>query len=112
MKQFTTVLMLLILNASATADEAVQAFVRTHCTECHTGDSAEGNLDLTKVRIDHAGLDQWVRVYDRVLAGELPPGEKPRPDSADIDSPIPARRSRSPAARDRHTYDCTLGFHV
>lgn len=90
MKQITILLTLLLLTTQVVADEAVRSFVKTHCIECHAGDSAEGNLDLTKVSVDGAGLEQWVRVYDRVLAGEMPPNEKPRPDSAEIESAMAA----------------------
>ncbi|MEZ6107041.1 MAG: DUF1588 domain-containing protein [Pirellulaceae bacterium] len=56
----------------------VMAIVTRHCTDCHSADLAEGGLSFAELGVD---LDQpevrerWIRAYDRVLAGEMPPAD-------------------------------------
>src|SRR5207249_623453 len=57
-------------------------FFETHCYECHDTDTRKGNLDLTALRTDFADAEtfsRWVKVHDRIVAGEMPPKKKPRP---------------------------------
>ena len=35
---------------------------------------------------DAANFDQWVKVFDRVQAGEMPPKKKPRPEAKELDA--------------------------
>jgi hypothetical protein len=59
------------------------SFLEAHCTECHDGDLQKGGLDLTALKFEPAqsiSFDQWVRIYDRVSDGEMPPKQKPRPE--------------------------------
>src|SRR5689334_2418482 len=61
------------LRAQAASDVAA-AFVRTHCVECHGGDTTKGKLDLTRPAGDAvAELWRWTRLAERVRAGEMPP---------------------------------------
>jgi mono/diheme cytochrome c family protein len=57
-----------------------KAFLEQHCLECHDADSAKGDLDLTALAFQpEAGgkaFDEWVKVYDRVKEGEMPPPAK------------------------------------
>ena len=56
-------------------------FVRDHCVGCHNADDKKGRLDLTALTFDAkdpANLAVWVKVHDRVAAGEMPPRKKPR----------------------------------
>ena len=59
-----------------------QAFFAKHCTECHDADTHKGNLDLTALKPDFANPEtfaRWVKVYDRVESGEMPPRKRERP---------------------------------
>ncbi len=60
-----------------------QSFVRQHCLGCHSKTKASGGLDLaTSFRPDDSGnFNLWVKVADRVSAGEMPPkaGRQPTP---------------------------------
>lgn len=59
---------------------AAQQFVSQQCTDCHSGPDGEGGFDLGELTDDledRGNRDQWVRIIDRVEAGEMPP-----PDSA------------------------------
>ena len=72
----------------ARAAEPDKAFVGDHCTGCHNAEDKIGRvlrLDLTTLPFDPkdpANLAVWVRVHDRVTAGEMPPKSRPRPDAA------------------------------
>ena len=61
------------------------AFVIDHCATCHDGASKKGRLDLTTLAFapnDPANLAVWIKVHDRVKAGEMPPKAEERPDPA------------------------------
>jgi hypothetical protein len=58
-----------------------KAFLGDHCTSCHNAEEKKGRLDLTSLAFDPkdpANLVVWVRVHDRVAAGEMPPKGRPR----------------------------------
>ena len=61
---------------------AIQPFLDQHCMDCHDGDVKKGDLDLSSLSTDGAdaaALKRWVRVFDRVAAGEMPPPKKKQP---------------------------------
>jgi len=63
----------------------VRAFLQTYCSACHDSATKSGNLDLTALKFDLADdktFTTWVKVHDRVLAGEMPPGKAAQPDEA------------------------------
>src|SRR5688572_15990474 len=50
-----------------------RVFIGDHCTGCHNAEEKKGRLDLTSLAFDPkdaANLAVWVRVHDRVAAGE------------------------------------------
>ena len=52
------------------------SFLEQHCIDCHEGSEAEGGLDLQslKWKTDDAHNESvWVKIYDRVESGEMPP---------------------------------------
>lgn len=62
--------------------DSVKAFLSDHCIACHDGTDGEGGLDLTALRgdLDATGeMDRWIRIFDRVRAGEMPPKDADRP---------------------------------
>jgi hypothetical protein len=62
-----------------------QAFLEQHCTRCHNEANTKGRLDLSSLAFtpnDSANLAVWIKVHDRVKAGEMPPANRPRPDVA------------------------------
>jgi len=63
-----------------------QPYFRKYCGDCHLEGTAKGGLDLgmlpTDLR-DAETLRRWVRIYDRVHAGEMPPAKKERAGSAE-----------------------------
>lgn len=66
------------LRAAAGAAKAFEDF---KCTECHDRDTKKGDLDLTALEWkmeDRGNFDEWVKIYDRVAKGEMPPAKKAR----------------------------------
>jgi hypothetical protein len=64
-------------------------FIQAHCADCHDSATKEAGLDLTALAFDpadRANLALWVRVHDRVRAGEMPPDYQPRPAEAEVES--------------------------
>ena len=62
-------------------------FFEAHCNSCHDADTKKGGLDLTSLKFDPADVEnvaRWVKIHDRIAAGEMPPKNKPRPAATDI----------------------------
>jgi len=85
-------------------------FMQTHCYDCHQGDSAEAGLDL-QMLIDptlHSTtpgnrdlLQTWVRLFDRVASGEMPPVDSEKPTSVDTKRFLAATGASIRAYQDR-----------
>ena len=74
------------LSVPMQAAELSIEFIKTHCYDCHTGAAGEGGLDLTALKYDlndGESVRRWVKVFDRVSAGEMPPKESKQPVEAD-----------------------------
>ncbi len=74
------------LLRGAPADE-LAAFTDRHCSSCHNDVDKEGGLDLTTLNYapaDPTNFLTWVKVHDRVQAGEMPPKEKKQPDRTEL----------------------------
>ena len=60
--------------------------LREQCAGCHSGDAASGNLDLARLSRDLRQAPnriQWIRIYDRIQQGEMPPADAER-NQADL----------------------------
>src|SRR5690348_13316361 len=72
-----SVLALFAVPAGAAEPPApAPAFLKEHCTTCHNAEEKRGRLDLARLAFDAkdpANLAVWVKVHDRVKAGEMPP---------------------------------------
>lgn len=72
------------VGAAVPAD--VDTFLGEHCADCHGGGAAEGGFRLETLGddlrdpADHAA---WVRLFDQVAEGKMPPEEAIGPDPAD-----------------------------
>ncbi|MAR12591.1 MAG: hypothetical protein CL681_21795 [Blastopirellula sp.] len=65
-----------------TLPDGVQTFLRRQCYDCHQGSTAEAGLDLLKLKTtlgDGVSERRWVRILDRVAAGEMPPRDSEQP---------------------------------
>ena len=59
-------------------------FVEATCLDCHSGEEAEAGLDLGSLKFDlndRVRREKWIKVHDRVAAGEMPPA-----DDQDLDA--------------------------
>ena len=78
------------------AREVPVGFVKTHCSECHDGDAAEGGFraDLLRTNLaDAANHKAWSRVLARVQCGEMPPPDTERPAEAEIVAALAALKT-------------------
>jgi len=71
-------------QTTAPIPTSLQPFLKQHCSECHDADVAKGGLDLTSLAYgsDPRAHERWVRVFDRVAAGEMPPAKKTKPEAS------------------------------
>jgi len=75
------------LRAAPLPGEAAE-FIDQYCADCHDDAENETHLDLTSLTYDpenKANFAVWVRVHDRVTAGEMPPKKKARPAASDLE---------------------------
>ncbi len=59
--------------------------LQDQCFSCHTAEFRKGALDLERLGADLNDpelLRRWVRIYDRVASGEMPPKGEPRSEAA------------------------------
>lgn len=73
--------MLLATTNSTYAElpETAREIIQTHCADCHDDAVQKGELDLLSLEFspsDPANRNRWIRVFDRVQQGEMPPPEK------------------------------------
>ncbi|HVV99952.1 MAG TPA: DUF1587 domain-containing protein, partial [Planctomycetaceae bacterium] len=57
---------------------AASAFFRKHCFDCHDSDTREAGLDLSALKLEletPETFGRWVKIHDRIQAGEMPPKE-------------------------------------
>lgn len=74
--------LLLLSVTSHAAIPGIQPFLDQNCMDCHDAEMKKGGLDLAALPADSsdaAALKKWVRVFDRVAAGEMPPPKKKQP---------------------------------
>lgn len=112
---FGAMLGLLAAPGSAWSDEAFpREFFRTHCYECHNADGNEGGLDLTALQPEFSHAEtfaRWVKIHDRIEAGEMPPPGQSRPTDAEITEVTQQlRRSLTAAEQARWERDGRTGL--
>jgi len=81
--------MSLAVTALLLALPQAQPYLEKHCVECHDAETKKGNLDLTALKADFGNpetFSRWVKVYDRVQAGEMPPKKKAAPPAVETQS--------------------------
>ena len=80
-----SVRLLLLACWASVASAAVHPLLEKHCVECHDAETKKGGLDLTALSSDLSdarAFARWVKVYDQVSSGEMPPAKKERPATA------------------------------
>ena len=74
---------------SANLEAPMRSFLDNHCVGCHDAGSKKGGLDLDTTAFEPGepvSFARWVKVLDRVNAGEMPPSKSPRPDAKELTS--------------------------
>jgi Protein of unknown function (DUF1592)/Protein of unknown function (DUF1588)/Protein of unknown function (DUF1585)/Protein of unknown function (DUF1587)/Protein of unknown function (DUF1595)/Planctomycete cytochrome C len=69
--------------------DAARKFISDYCTRCHNNVRKVSTLDLTTLAYDPADAANfalWVKIHDRVAAGEMPPEDVKQPDPSKRDS--------------------------
>ena len=57
---------------------SISDFLQSHCLECHSDSSNKSSFDITTLKWDSdSDLERLVRMYERVLDGEMPPKSEP-----------------------------------
>ena len=72
------------LSAELPALKEVEPILENRCVECHDSDEAKGGLNLVTLPRDlqdPALRERWIRIHDRVRAGEMPPKNEDLPDA-------------------------------
>ena len=60
--------------------DSIRDFLKSHCLHCHSDSTKEGSLDISTLKWGTADdLQKLVRMYERVLDGEMPPKSEPVP---------------------------------
>ena len=68
--------------AGAKVPGEVAALVKNYCVDCHSGAKPDAGLNLAKLKFDLAdrrAFATWVRVHDKLAAGEMPPPDEDQP---------------------------------
>lgn len=86
-----TILLALLVSSGtaqgATAfDEQFRPFFAANCNDCHADGADEGGLELAELGTDlddPQTMAAWIRIYDRVRTGEMPPDEADQPSDED-----------------------------
>jgi hypothetical protein len=75
-------------TVGAVAPEAARKFLQSNCYDCHIGKDADAGLDLSTLAEPSSESiatgsvsDVWVRIFDRVHSGEMPPDEGVIPEN-------------------------------
>src|SRR6187431_2112721 len=75
-------------DAAPTADPS-QPFFAQHCQVCHAGSKPKGDFRLDGLSqdfADDANRKQWLKVFEQVKEGTMPPAKKPRPPAKDVET--------------------------
>lgn len=73
----------------------VQALIESSCIACHDEGSDTG-LDLSSLSFDLSNPEDfraWVKVFDRSIAGEMPPESEDRPDDDILSAALEALKN-------------------
>jgi hypothetical protein len=77
---------LLLQGLSAGLPGKLEPFFDQHCIDCHDDELTKGGLDLLSLEwnLEDAHNESiWVKIYDQVASGEMPPEKKSRLSKAD-----------------------------
>lgn len=88
--------------------ESIVPFLQNHCVGCHSGDDAEGGIDLDRYRETanvQTDYQLWEKIIRLVNEHQMPPADEPQPTSQEIID-VSAAIERELAG-----FDCTAHRH-
>ena len=88
----------LIAVAGSPDAQKLRPFLTKHCFECHDSETKKDGLDLEKLETSFVPFETWVKVHDRVRAGEMPPKKQARPEPKALDGAMSELASALTAA--------------
>jgi len=71
------------------SDDPATPFLARHCQGCHEGKKPKGDFRLESLALDFhdkANRERWLAVLEQVKSGAMPPKQKPRPPSQDVEA--------------------------
>lgn len=92
-------LLFLIGSSESEADEfqdTIQPYLKKYCIECHQGEKARAELDLTQPAQASDVISQfrrWQHIIEFVRSGEMPPEDSPQPGIPETNQFVEAIRS-------------------
>ncbi len=82
-------------GSTSVPDSSIE-FLQSNCVDCHDGPSGEGGFDVEAVSNDIDSLQNyltWVRIFDRVEKGEMPPPEDAELERSELQSFLPTTKA-------------------
>ncbi len=76
-------------DVAATFKAKVKPLIAAHCLDCHGPDIQKAGLRLDTLQpnlADERTLATWVLVHDKLVAGEMPPKKRERPEKSELDA--------------------------
>lgn len=73
-----------LIKADLPSLNEIEPILEKRCIECHDSEDPKGGLDLVKLSRavqDPALHERWVRIHDRIEAGEMPPKKEGLPET-------------------------------
>ncbi len=69
------------------AQVPTEKFFAQHCDKCHSGVNLKGDFDIANLTdnfTDKQNREQWLTVLEQLKAGAMPPEERPRPPTLEV----------------------------
>jgi hypothetical protein len=98
------------VNFAAADDyrDKIQPYMQKYCQDCHAGEKAKGELDLTKVASATdvvSNFRRWKHVIEFIKAGEMPPEDSLQPSITESQQVITAIEALLITAARKHAGD-------
>src|SRR4051794_18110895 len=78
-----------LFTHAASPTAMLSDFIDLHCVDCHGAETHKAGLRLDTLSADlgdEKTAATWTRVFDKLVAGEMPPKKRARPPQSDIDA--------------------------
>ncbi len=95
------IVLILIAGAGLTAhadepanfNQVIGPFLAKHCVQCHGATNPKGDISLHQFKDEASvlkGRKTWVNVLDQLGAGSMPPKDRPRPETKEVETLVRA----------------------